>query len=93
MNDAKVLAKLDKWLLPMTKSTKVFAFKVGDLVEAGQRLCLVEKVSKHKKQSQRKVLVRWVGEDTSYWISCDILLKLIYWGDNEERRNDKVDSG
>ena len=29
-------------------------FKVGDLVEVGKRLCLIEKISKHKKKLQKK---------------------------------------
>ena len=77
MNDIKFMAKIDRWLLPMTKGSKQFNFKVGDLVEVGKRLCLIEKISKHKKESQRKVLVRWVGEKQSYWIGCNIFLELI----------------
>ena len=61
----------------MTTSSREFDFKVGDLVEAGKRLCLIEKISKHKKKMQRKVLVRWVGEQQSYWIGCNTFLELM----------------
>ena len=83
MTDAKILGRLNKWFIPMTKKIKKFNFKIGDLVDVGQRLCLIEKFSKHKKESQKRVLVRWVGEETSYWISCNIFLDLMYWEDKK----------
>ena len=77
MTDIKLLSKLNRWLIPMVSNQRKFNYKVGDLVEVGKRLCLILKISKHKNEIQRKVLVRWIGEKKNYWIGCNTFLELI----------------
>ena len=53
--------------------TKTLSVKVGDLIAFGGKSCLILEISGHKKQWQRRVLLQWVGEPQTYWISYNIV--------------------
>ena len=78
MNDVKFYAKVNAWLLPtrLDKPRTDIKVCVGDLLNVGQRLCLVMKITRHKKIWHRNVLIRWLGEDDSYWVRYNTLLAL-----------------
>ena len=79
MNNIKFYAKVNTWLLPTrpNKPRTDINVCVGDLLNVGHRLCLVMKITRHKETWQRNVLIRWIGEDDSYWVRYSTLLALV----------------
>ena len=80
MNDeTKFRIKANTWLLPEVVGSpcNVIEINIGDLLMVAGRLCLVMKFSKHKEKKRKRVLVKWIDEEQTYWINCNTFLSLV----------------
>ena len=80
MSDFKFLCEIGIFMIPLSKKRKKDKqkpLKTGDLLNIRDKLCLVLKISKHKQTWQRKVMIQWVHNGDTYWISYQILNDLI----------------